>query len=154
MTETEIEASKVDTYEHIHKVQGYVLDAAQRLMVRALEHDRSKLWPPEDLRFAEVSKALKGVDYGSGEYKDLLAELKPALDHHYAHNRHHPEHHDSVDEMTLIDLLEMICDWKAASERHDSGDILKSIEINTERFGLSEQLACILTRTAHELFDL
>ena len=154
MTETEIEASKVDTYEHIHKVQRYVLDVASRLMTRALNHDRSKLRPPEAKLFAEVSKALEGVTYGSDEYKALLKELGPALDHHYAHNRHHPEYHVSVNEMTLIDLLEMICDWKAASERHGDGDIMRSIAINTDRFDIGPQLASILRGTALELFEV
>ena len=32
------------------------------------------------------------LTYGSDEYKACLTEMKPALDHHYAANRHHPEH--------------------------------------------------------------
>jgi hypothetical protein len=54
--------------------------------------------------------------------------------------------------MNLIDLVEMLCDWKAASERHNDGNIKKSIEINTARFGLSWQLAKILENTADLLF--
>ena len=50
--------------------------------------------------------------------------------------------------MNLIDMLEMICDWKAASERHADGDILKSIEINQKRFGYSDDLKNILINTA------
>jgi len=53
--------------------------------------------------------------------------------------------------MTLLDLLEMICDWKAASERVSSGDILKSIEYNTTRFNISPQLVSILKNTVSEL---
>ena len=47
-----------------------------------------------------------------------------------------------------VQLLEMICDWKASSERHADGDILKSIEINQERFGYSDDLKNILINTA------
>ena len=50
--------------------------------------------------------------------------------------------------MNLIDLLEMICDWKASSERHADGDIFKSIEINQKRFGYSDDLKNILMNTA------
>jgi hypothetical protein len=46
----------------------------------------------------------------------------------------------------------MIVDWKAASERHADGDILRSIEINQSRFGYSDELKQILVNTVHELF--
>ena len=49
--------------------------------------------------------------------------------------------------MNLVDLIEMICDWKAASERHADGDIYKSIEINQKRFGYSDELKQILKNT-------
>jgi hypothetical protein len=51
--------------------------------------------------------------------------------------------------MTLVDVVEMLCDWAAATQRHDDdGDIFDSIEKNAERFDLSEQLAQILRNTA------
>ena len=49
--------------------------------------------------------------------------------------------------MNLIDVLEMICDWKASSEHHENGDIYKSIEINQKRFGYSDDLKSILKNT-------
>ncbi len=55
-------------------------------------HDRSKTESPEVECFDEYTPKLKGATYGSDEYKQWLAEMKPALDHHYAANRHHPEH--------------------------------------------------------------
>lgn len=74
--------------------------------------------------------------------------MRPALDHHYALNRHHPEHfEDEIKGMNLIDIIEMICDWKAASERHAVGDIHKSIVINQERFGFSDDLKAIFINT-------
>jgi hypothetical protein len=45
----------------------------------------------------------------------------------------------------------MLVDWKAASERHATGDIWTSIEHNRERFGLSDQLVAILRNTAREM---
>lgn len=44
-------------------------------------------------------------------------------------------------------------DWKAATERHADGDILKSLEINRVRFGISDQLAQILQNTVDELWQ-
>jgi hypothetical protein len=49
--------------------------------------------------------------------------------------------------MTLIDLIEMFCDWKAAVLRTKNGDIEKSIQINANRFDLSNQLTEIFTNT-------
>jgi hypothetical protein len=49
--------------------------------------------------------------------------------------------------MSLIDLLELICDWKASSMRHSDGDIKKSIEINQKRFNYDDTLKQILLNT-------
>lgn len=62
------------------------------------------------------------------------------------------EPHISVEGMTLLGVIEMLCDWKAAGERHHDGNIFKSIEINTKRFSLSPQLVKILTNTAASLW--
>jgi hypothetical protein len=79
--------------------------------------------------------------------------ISTALDHHYAHNAHHPEHYsDGIDGMSLFDLIEMLMDWKAASERHPGGtDILRSVEISSDRFSISEQLKKILLNTVREI---
>jgi len=53
--------------------------------------------------------------------------------------------------MNLLDLIEMLCDWKAAGERHDNGSIQRSLDHNRERFKISPQLHEILLRTAIDL---
>ena len=53
--------------------------------------------------------------------------------------------------MDLIQLIELFVDWKAASERHNTGNILKSIEINTNRYNLSPQLQKVFANTAKTL---
>jgi hypothetical protein len=52
--------------------------------------------------------------------------------------------------MTLVDVVEMLCDWKAATERHDDGDLERSLGIQQTRFNLSKQLVNILHNTAEE----
>lgn len=141
--------SKTETLEHIKLVNNFMLKLSGHLLRRAREHDASKLEEPEKSMFDEVTGRLRGLTYGSDEYKAALKDLKPALDHHYLHNSHHPEHHSrGIDDMCLLDLVEMFCDWCAATERHEDGDIERSIEHNQERFGMSDQLCRIFRRTA------
>ena len=47
--------------------------------------------------------------------------------------------------------MEMFVDWKAASERYNTGNILKPIEINGKRLNMSSQLIRIFENTAKEL---
>jgi len=145
--------STADTLTHIRNVQGKLNAVAIELTIRGEEHDESKLLPPEKAIFDEYTPKLKNSTYGSDEYKEFLSGMGEALKHHYENNRHHPEHFlNGINGMTLIDLIEMFCDWKCASERHADGDIYKSIEINSKRFNLDEQLKKILINTAEQLF--
>lgn len=144
--------SRPDTWEHIDKVRGYVASAIWNLQLRSDVHDKSKLVDPELEAFDRMTPILAGLVYGTDEYKASLAELGPALSHHYDANSHHPEHYeDGIRGMSLLDLVEMLCDWKAATERTKDGDLTKSIAFNQERFGYSDELAWILTNTAREL---
>jgi uncharacterized protein DUF5662 len=147
-----MEDSAPATWEHIHQVQTLLLHAVVDLQRRVLEHDQSKLATPEKEAFDEFVPKLKGLTYGSPEYHDCLKQMKPAIDHHNSLNSHHPEHFpDGIRGMTLLDLLEMICDWKAATLRHADGDIRRSIEINQEHFGYSDDVKSLLRNTAEWL---
>lgn len=189
--------SRPETHKHIHQVRTLMTKVIVNLMDRADVHDQSKLVSPEVEAFDENTPKLAATTYGSDEYKALLAAIKPALDHHYAENSHHPEHYcwhcpicelqmndaahrdapqgpnDSgvrycprccrdgmiyeselmrwpeygIRGMSLLDLIEMLCDWKAATLRHNDGDIRKSIEINQKRFGYSDELKAIFLNT-------
>lgn len=194
--------SRIETYAHIQVVQGFLGRMIRRLTTRSELHDQSKLISPEVEAFDEFTSALKATTYGSDEYKARLATMKPALDHHYATNSHHPEHYRwhcpvcggsfsgeespqsdvgndtkrwcprcchggsviwecelmnkperGICGMTLLDLVEMICDWRAATMRHADGDIRRSIEINQKRFGYSDELRQIFLNTLSEIED-
>ena len=133
------------------------------LIVRAWRHDSSKLKSPEKEVFDEFTPKLAQSTYGSDEYKIHLEGMSVALDHHYFHNRHHPEFYligpeanagviDSVFErMSLIDIVEMLMDWKAATLRHDNGNIIESINLNQKRFGYSDEIKRILLNTVYQL---
>jgi len=141
-----------DTLAHIRRVQRVLSDISNLLVRRGVVHDQSKLRKPEFGEFARLNHLLSQATYGSDQYQKLKEELDEALDHHYEMNAHHPEHYeDGIEGMSLLDVIEMLADWKAASERHDDGDILESIDHNRERFEIDEQLAQILINTVEEL---
>lgn len=113
------------------------------LLQRALVHDLSKFSPDEWSAFAEANYGdqLSKFEYGSPEYMEQLKTiLGPALENHYRENDHHPEHYRGKwqEKMTLAAVIEMLCDWEAATHRHETGDIWKSVEKNAERFGYDE----------------
>lgn len=138
-----------DTLKHALRVGELMGQPITELVERSVQHDHSKTEDPEKETFDRVTPQLKTLTYGSDEYKAALADMGPALAHHYSANRHHPEHFtDGVTGMTLVDLVEMLADWKAATERHADGDLAKSLEIQRERFGISDQLLRILANTA------
>lgn len=140
--------SRIATYEHIRTVQRIMGFLISDLQQRQRLHDQSKLISPEVEVFDEYTSRLSSSTYGSDEYKGFLVSMKPALDHHYAANSHHPEHFVAgILGMSLLDIIEMVADWKAASLRHNDGDIRRSIEINQKRFGYSDELMQIMLNT-------
>lgn len=141
--------SRPDTYAHIQSVQAKLLGVAIDLIRRAHNHDASKLVKPEVEIFDEYTPKLREMTYGSDEYKEALAEMtEKGLGHHYRENDHHPEHFENgIHDMGLVELIEMFCDWWAATERHNDGNLHESIEKNAERFGYGSELKRILSNT-------
>lgn len=119
----------------LHKayVFGYAVSFASRLIARALLHDLSKFAPDEAKGFAEITRLLKEVPYGSARYKEALQSA--CIQTHYNRNRHHPEHHtNGLKDMTLMDVVEMLIDWRASTKRNPHGSMRKSLELNRKRF--------------------
>lgn len=83
---------KADTLLHKSVVAAVIRAVIEELSHRAKVHDDSKLESPELEIFAEFGPKLKQMQYGSDEYKEALEKMGTALQHHYANNRHHPEH--------------------------------------------------------------
>jgi hypothetical protein len=61
------------------------------------------------------------------------------------------ERESRINGMSLLDVVEMLADWKAAGMRHKDGNLMESLEINRKRFGISDQLFSILINTVKEL---
>jgi hypothetical protein len=62
---------------------------------------------------------------------------------------HEREHYapGGIAAMSILQITEMLCDWIAATRRHDDGDIHRSIDQNAERFGYGEELCDLLHRS-------
>lgn len=146
--------STPETVKHIYKVRVRMGEIVQNLQCRAHAHDNSKLKPPEKEAFDSLGppEQMAKLTYGSEEYKANLAKIRPAIDHHYLVNDHHPEHFPiGVAGMSLLGLLEMLADWKASGERHENGNMGDSLSKNQKRFAIDTQLQSILENTAREL---
>lgn len=135
------------TLEHIARVRYYLDDFRIGLYNRGVFHDQSKLLPVEAGPLQEMQDLIDRegpAPYGTEEYKRRTALLGPMLEHHYKVNSHHPEHYkDGMAGMDLLDLVEMVCDWKAAAER--GGDDAVNLTYSFEKYGVPPMLQSIIT---------
>ena len=74
---------------------------------------------------------------------------------HYANNRHHPEHFkNGIEDMNLIDIIEMLCDWLSYKEGslsyHEAQEIIYN---QAKRFGFGDEIINIMINTAWEYFS-
>ncbi len=129
---------RIDLTKHKIWVAWYLFKVCWALIKRAAKHDLSKYGKEESLHFERVLSIFKTAKYGTQAYQDAVASLGPALGHHYDHNPHHPEHYmGGIAQMSPLDLVEMLCDWKAASKRYNS-NFTESLEIGRKKFGYSD----------------
>ena len=143
-----------DYIQHIQWLMEGMCFVQTAIMHRLLTHDRTKIEPPELEAYAEVVPAFKGLVFGSEEHIANGKRLGPAWKHHTEHNLHHPEHHpDGIDGMTLIDLIEMVCDWRAAALRRGSFDVEQSLNVLRDRHGISPQLENVIRNTGRWLAE-
>jgi len=141
--------SSRETLEHIKEVSFYLGECIKNLVDRQDTHDSSKLKEPEKMYLDKFTPLLKKMAFGSEEYKETKLKMSVALNHHYANNKHHPENFiNGINGMNLLDILEMFCDWMAATKRNPNGDIFRSIEIESREKGIDPQLVEILSNTA------
>jgi hypothetical protein len=148
-----IKECRKETQKHIDNVKNILNKWSKEIVQRGKLHDKSKLESPEVEIFCEYTPKLANSTYGSEKYKGFLKEMQVALNHHYRMNKHHPEHfRNGIQDMNLIDIMELLADWKSATLRHNDGDLIRSINLNQERFGYDNDLKQILLNTAELLY--
>lgn len=155
MAEKEYDATPV-IQAHIKRVQELLQEAISNLTVRAAHHDLSKFAEPEKSALDMAGPPGRVMYSEGGEvtpgYQQSLAVLEKMREHHYAVADHHPEHWpNGINDMSLLSILEMLCDWRAAGELYKDGNIAASLRTNRMRFNISDQLYSILENTVKEL---
>lgn len=112
------------TKEHIERVGkclallANVTPYGGELLERARHHDASKFGPEERIPYIWLTEYHRRRRTGDPlEYPPGVAEpVDRAIRHHLSTNRHHPEFHADPNEMTGVDLIEMVCDWTAMAQ--------------------------------------
>jgi hypothetical protein len=137
----EEQATNFETMKHIQCVQKFLHDFVRELLERAEKHDQSKLEPPEVALFTEFTSRLASSTYGSKEYEEFRKQLGPALAHHYAKNRHHPEHFPSGNSPEIEQLKDDIEGLHEVSK-----NLLASNAVNSLRM-----VKRVIARLQHEV---
>ena len=138
--------------KHRHSVNSKLQYLSRTLKERGEKHDASKLEPPEiDWLIAMDKEPI--YPYGSPEYFEKMRRWEKFFKHHYGNNRHHPSHFEhGIEGMNLIDLCEYCCDIISYYDEMHPDQAFASLEAQRERFGMDEQLTCILKNTLLEYF--
>jgi hypothetical protein len=112
------------TAEHIERVRNCLTLLADgspyrdELIERAKVHDASKYSPEERLPYVWLTEYHRcrrsGEPFAYPE--DMAERVTRAIRHHVTTNRHHPEYHADPNDMSAMDLIEMVCDWTAMAQ--------------------------------------
>jgi len=136
--------------KHKTYVLWYILIICKKLIKRGLTHDNSKFSKEEFEYVYKLSKNDKDIKFGSKEYYELVDSVQSAKIAHFTRNRHHINYHGRVENMNLIDLIELLADWQGATKRKN-GNILESLEINSKKYDIKDDLKNSLLSTFHTL---
>lgn len=139
--------------EHIKRVQEKIGILVKELQERLKNHDRSKLG--EELYLWKKIDLEERYPYGTKEYFEKMSRNKEVFQTHYSNNRHHPEHFENgIEDMNLIDIIEMLCDWLSYKDGnlsyHEAQEIIYK---QAKRFGFGDEIINIMINTAWEYFS-
>jgi Family of unknown function (DUF5662) len=117
------------TNEHIERVRrclallAQVTDYGDELLQRASVHDASKFGPDERVPYVWLTEYHRCRRAGEPfQYPEGVEErVRRAIRHHVTTNRHHPEFHADPNDMSEVDLIEMVCDWTAMAQEFGEG---------------------------------
>ena len=124
---------------------------------RAAQHDKSKLKADEFAGYQRFDDMPEGLEYGSDEYKAAMAKVMKGnncWDLHCKRNDHHPEHYSKASDMSLLPLIEMVCDWRGAHDAYgNKGNWMDSIEVNLKEYEFVKWQIMVIWEVAKLLED-
>ncbi|EGC28246.1 hypothetical protein DICPUDRAFT_85639 [Dictyostelium purpureum] len=135
-------------------MEGYCNLSKKELKERGDLHDASKYEPPEIepyiwLTWYHHCKHCN-IDF---KYPDGVEKLvKEGCDHHLHCNRHHPESHSDPNEMSVLDIVEMVCDWSAISQELNQGSCINYVKQHISKWSFSNEKLNFIFKTITE-FD-
>lgn len=145
VTSEMIEFFEKRTKFHIDRVianMGSIVDQTgldrEEAMKRAEDHDASKYGEIERPLYIWLTHFHR-MNHDKGRKskwtypKGLESKVREASKHHITVNKHHPEAHKDVNDMTDLDILEMVCDFQAMSDELAQGSCRKWVDDNLDR---------------------
>ena len=138
---------------NLAQLAGYVGLRHAELDARAREHDLSKFDERERLGYVWLTWIYHCKEQGrpfepSPQISDTVAR---ALDTHRRRNAHHPEAHRSPDTMSVLDLVEMVCDWTAIAQENGGRSARPWASVNISRWPFSRAARDFVFVTIDEL---
>ena len=118
------------TKEHIQRVRRCLMllapltGHAAELRRRAAAHDASKFGPDERVPYIWLTEYHRCRQLGEPFCypRGMEEKVRTAIQHHVTNNRHHPEFHGDPNEMSDVDLIEMVCDWTAMAQEFEQDE--------------------------------
>lgn len=141
-----------DILRHNGVVSHLLRRLARKLEERADLHDNSKFSLDELEGFIGFKEAARVHPFGTPEYYQAQERFQPTIDLHMSRNSHHPEHYNgNLDRMSLMDFMEMLCDWGGAIAIYGQLDFEKSLEIQQQEFDIQPHHLYLIRLIAKEL---
>lgn len=145
---------ETETMQHKMKVQIILSALSREFLVRGRRHDSSKLKSPEKEIYSEHHEELRIARYGTPEYNRVMEKIKPATQHHYQENDHHPEHFkNGFFDMNLIQITEMVADWIAVASEKGT-DVIADLPTLMQAHDIPENYYMVLKNTAEKLKEM
>ena len=134
---------------HGRAIRTNLAKIASELIHRSAVHDDSKLSDEQLDRYISRHQEIHDLKYESPKREKIEEKYKDLLKTHHSEYRHHPEHFkNGIDDMNLVDVIEMLCDWAGAG-----ADIEQSLKLNQKKYCISPQLMTLIKNTIKD-FDI
>ena len=129
-------------------------DIFDELTLRAANHDKSKFSEPELTPYIWLTWnyhcAWNNIPFELPIGMDQ--KIRDAKIHHFSNNRHHPEWHLDPNEMTIVDLIEMVCNWKAVGQEFGEKSLVDYADrVLGKRFNFSQKKINLIWDLIHKM---